>query len=491
MALITKMARAGSIVRLRAIDKFRRNPIAAQQQIFEMLLKQGASTQFGREYAISRNMNWEQFSQKVPVFEYDAFKPYIERMINGETNVSCPGRVTQFAKSSGTTSDRSKYIPVSDASMRNNHMKGMRDVGSIYITNNQESRVFDGKFLSLGGSCSTEGENLVGDLSALLINNFRIGGEWFRSPKMSSALLKNFDQKCEQICEQSTKENITAFVGVPSWNLALMSRVLEYTGKSTLKEVWPQLELFAHGGIEMGPYRASFDRLYGGEGLNYLETYNASEGFIAIADDPARSDMLLMLDYDTFYEFRSGDEVVPLEGVKIGGSYAVIMTSSNGLWRYEVGDTVEFTSINPYRIRFAGRTKQFINVFGEEVMVDNTDRAINKASEKLGVVVSDYSIAPRFMGINSKGGHEWLIEFMTPPSDIEAFTSELDRSLRSINSDYDAKRESTLDQLKIVVLQRGSFLKWMSLNGKNKVPRLSNDRKAIESILSLSSTIEL
>ncbi len=452
--------------------------------MFKSLIKDGANTQIGRDFNLSSVNSWEQFSSQMPIFDYDSFKPYVERMMAGELNVSTKGAVRMYAKSSGTTSDRSKFIPVSDISLKQNHMLGMRDVGAIYTHNFPKTSVFNGKFLTLGGSSSMEGDNLIGDLSGLLIRRFVWGSGWFRAPKMSTALIPDFHEKCELICKECTNDNITAFAGVPSWNLALMSKILEHTGKSTLREVWPNLELFVHGGIEMTPYYKAFDQVCGGNDMRYMETYNASEGFFAIADDPARSDMLLMLDYYTFYEFRDGDNVCPLEGVKCGVPYAMIITSTTGLWRYEIGDMVEFTSVAPYRIRFAGRTRQFINVFGEEVIVDNSDKAIVEASERHGAVVRDYTLGPQFMGVDKKGCHQWLIEFVTPPKNLEVFTNELDAQLRMINSDYDAKRTSTLDIPDVVALESGTLLDWMQVNHKNKVPRLSNDRRVIESILS-------
>ncbi len=487
MSLLNRVIKLYFKQRTEAVERFRVNPIETQDRMLRSLLERGARSKFGAEYGLDSSMGWERFSRSVPIAEYDDFKPYIERMLSGESDVTMPGRITSFAKSSGTTSDRSKYIPLSKDSLHNNHLRGMRDVGMLYLEGNPTGQALSGKFLSLGGSCRREGGNLVGDLSALLISDSKFVSGWFRAPKLSTAIIKDFDLKCERICKETTRDNVTAFVGVPSWNMALMSRVLEYTGKSNLREVWPNLSLFVHGGIEMGPYRQSFDKLYGGDGLQYMETYNASEGFVAIADDPTRDDMLLMLDYDTFYEFRYEDEVVPLEGVKLGVHYAVIITSSNGLWRYEIGDTVEFTSLSPYRIKFAGRTKQYINTFGEEVMVDNTDRALIEASAKMGVVVGDYTLAPRYMDISSRGGHEWIVEFVTPPADIELFADELDAALRRANSDYDAKRSSTLDRLAITEVARGTFLEWMRVHGKNKFPRLSKSRDTLESLLLMVS----
>ena len=341
------------------------------------------------------------------------------------------------------------------------------------------------KTLTLGGSYVRENGALIGDLSAVLISQTPFWSGWFRAPKMETALIPDFDRKIEGICRECTREKITAFAGVPSWNLVLMRRVLEYTGKSNLLEVWPDLEFFAHGGVAFTPYRKSFAKLIPSEGLTYLETYNASEGFFALADDLTRDDMLLMLDYGTYYEFRSGEQIVPLEGVRVGEVYAMIVTSINGLWRYEIGDTVEFTSTNPYRIRFAGRTRQFINVFGEELIVDNAERALAAACEQTGAVVEEYSVAPCFMGLNTRGAHEWVLEFSERPDTPEHFAEVLDRELRSVNSDYDAKRQTALDPPRIHAVPPGTTLRWLQKTGKNKLPRMRNDRTVVEQLLKI------
>ncbi len=465
-----------------SIDRFRRHPLEVQREMFGELMKIGGQTKFGAEYDLSAGMSYEEFGRRLPIFDYESFKPYVERMVAGERDVAARGEVKMFARSSGTTSERSKYIPISERSFSHTHMRGMRDTGTIYNSIYPQTNIFSGKVLTLGGSCSQEGHYLVGDLSGLIVKRFRVGSGWFRMPRMETALLTNFDEKCERICRECLMENITSFAGVPSWNLALMSRVLEYSGKSNIREVWPNMELFIHGGVEMTPYRHAFSNIDGG-GINYMETYNASEGFFAMADDPTRDDMLLMLDYDTFYEFRAGDKIVPLEGVELGVVYALIITASNGLWRYEIGDTVEFTSLDPYRIRFAGRTRQYINAFGEEVIVENADRAVVAACRAYGAVLSDYMVAPRFMDVGQQGCHQWLVEFLKPPEDMVGFVSELDTQLRSINSDYDAKRLSTLSLPDVTTLPAGTFLKWMRNNGKNKLPRLSNDRVVMDKVL--------
>lgn len=451
-------------------------------RMFRRLLRRGSITEFGERYNLRHIRSVEQFQTLVATFDYENFKPYIEQMRQGVWNVTWPGRVSLFARSSGTTSDRSKYIPVTRESLWCNHTLGMRDVATVYAANYPRSRVLEGKTLTLGGSCVAEGRNLVGDLSALLIHETTFWSGWFRAPRIQTAILADFDAKCEAICRQCTGEHITAFAGVPSWNLALMRRVLEYTGRQNLLEVWPDLELFAHGGVEFTPYRRSFEELIPSKGMHYMETYNASEGFFALADDPSRDDMLLMLDYGTFYEFRCGEEIVPLEGVECGKVYALLISSNNGLWRYEIGDTVEFTSTNPYRIRFAGRTRQYINVFGEELIVDNAERALAEACRQTGAVVSEYTVSPCYMSLRERGAHEWIVEFDREPDSREHFAGVLDEALRAVNSDYDAKRRTTLERQHLLVMPRGGFLAWMRVRGKNKVPRLMNDRRVADDV---------
>ncbi len=467
---------------MRAVEHFRRHPHEVQEQQLHELLRLGRDTLFGRRHDMATIHNIEQFQSRIGSFDYESFKPYIERMVEGERNVTTRGRVTLFARSSGTTSDRSKYIPVTKRSLWGNHTLGTRDVAALYTASHPRSKVLEGKTLTLGGSCVRENGNLVGDLSALLIHQMPLVSGWFRAPSINTATIPDFWQKAEAICRECAHQDITAFAGVPSWNLALMRKMLEYTGKQNLKEVWPNLELFAHGGVEFTPYRRSFSELIPSEEMHYMETYNASEGFFAMADDPSREDMLLMLDYGTFYEFRDGERIVPLEGVECGVAYAILISSTNGLWRYEIGDKVEFTSTNPYRIRFAGRTRQYINVFGEELIVDNADRALTETCHRTQAVVSEYTVAPCYMDIEHRGAHEWLVEFEREPQDMELFAEILDTELRAANSDYDAKRRTTLERQHIVPVARGTFIEWLRRRGKNKVPRLVNDRHVVDEI---------
>ena len=485
MSLRSSILKAWFAQRLRSIDRFRRHPAEVQERMLRERLRQGAATAFGVRYGLKGVRTAEEFRAAVPVFDYESFKPYVERMRAGERDVAAPGRVTLYARSSGTTSDRSKYIPVTHESVWRNHTLGMRDVAALYAERHPQTRVFEGKTLTLGGSCTREGANLVGDLSALLICRTRLFGGWFRAPRTATAIIPDFWRKADAICRECVGEPVTAFAGVPSWNLALMRRVLEYTGRSDLREVWPRLEFFAHGGVEFAPYRRSFEELIPGGGMHYMNTYNASEGFFALADDPERDDMLLMLDYGTYYEFRDGERIVPLEGVERGRVYAMLVTSNNGLWRYEIGDRVEFTATDPYRIRFAGRTKQYINVFGEELIVDNADRALVEACRRTGASVSEYTVAPCYMSLRERGAHEWIVEFDREPDDRERFAEELDRALRAANSDYDAKRLTTLERQRVTVVPVGHFLAWMRAQGKNKVPRLVNDRRVAEQVLAL------
>lgn len=490
MSLRSRICRWWFSQRERAIDRFRRRPLETQARMLREALRRGAGTAFGRHYGLESVHGPEEFAARVPVFDYETFKPWIERMIAGERDVAAPGRVRLFAKSSGTTSDRSKYIPVTRESLWWNHTLGMRDLATLVAAADPHTKMFEGKTLTLGGSCRREGGCWVGDLSALLIRETALASRWVRAPKSRTAIIPDFDRKAEAIARECAREHITAFAGVPSWNLALMRRVLEHTGKSNLLEVWPDLELFAHGGVEFAPYRRSFEALIPSPRMRYMETYNASEGFFALADDPARDDMLLMLDYGTWFEFRDGERIVPLEGVEAGRSYAMLVTSNNGLWRYEIGDRVEFTSTDPYRIRFAGRTRQYINVFGEELIVDNADRALAAVCAGTGAVVAEYSVAPCYMSLDERGAHEWIVEFGQTPADSGAFAEALDRALRAVNSDYDAKRQTTLERQRVTVVAPGTFLAWMRARGKNKVPRLVNDRRVAEDILRFAAEKE-
>ncbi len=464
------------------------DPLTTQREQLRWLLNAGSRTEIGRRYDMSSIKSIEQFESRVDTFDYDAFSPYIDRARKGERDVVWRGEVRWFARSSGTT-DRSKYIPVTKDGLCRSHTRGTLDVAAIVSALFPDTRAYDGKLLTLGGSRRVErdGERaLTGDLSAILIENTKSVSGWFRTPSRDVALIANFDEKVEAICRQTTHQNVTSFAGVPSWNLMLMRKVLEYTGKESLCEVWPNLELFVHGGVGFAPYAEHFKRIIPSERMRYLNTYNASEGFFSIADASEQEDMLLMVDYGTFYEFDNGREIVPLEGVKVGEDYALVITSCNGLWRYRIGDTVTFTSTKPYRIRITGRTKQYINVFGEELMVSNTEQALSHACHECGAEVGDYTVAPVYMTDRAKGRHQWIIEFTHRPDDMVRFERLLDEELQRLNSDYEAKRHSTLAAPQFTVVDEGTFLGWLTSQGKvggqNKVPRLANDRRYAEQI---------
>lgn len=464
------------------------DPLTTQREQLRWLLERGSRTEIGRRYAMDSIKSIEQFEARVDTFDYDAYSHYIDRARRGERDVVWNGEVRWFARSSGTT-DRSKYIPVTQDGLRRAHTRGTLDVAAIVSALFPDTRAYDGKLLTLGGSRRVEREGeraLTGDLSAILIENTKSVSGWFRTPSRDVALIADFDEKVEAICRQTTRQNVTSFAGVPSWNLMLMRKVLEYTGKQSLCEVWPNLELFVHGGVGFAPYAEHYKRIIPSERMRYLNTYNASEGFFSIADASEQEDMLLMVDYGTFYEFDNGREIVPLEGVKVGEDYALIITSCNGLWRYRIGDTVTFTSTKPYRIRITGRTKQFINVFGEELMVSNTEQALSYACRECGADVGDYTVAPVYMTDREKGRHQWIIEFTRRPDDMARFEQLLDAELQRLNSDYEAKRHSTLGAPQFTAVDEGTFLGWLSAQGKaggqNKVPRLANNRQYVDQI---------
>ena len=485
--------------RERAIDRFRRRPAETQERIFRQLLRRGRGTEFGWRYDLGHVRSVEQFQSMVETFDYETFKPYIEKMLAGERNVTAPGRVKLFARSSGTTSDRSKYIPVTEESLWWNHTLGMRDVATVFAANNPKTKVFDGKTLTLGGSCSREGRNLVGDLSAVLIHETTFWSGWFRAPRTATAIIPDFDRKVEAICRECTGENITAFAGVPSWNLAMMRRVLDYTGRENLLEVWPRLELFTHGGMNFKPYREQYRQLIPSDRMKYMETYNASEGFFGLQDDPGDSSMLLMLDYGVYYEFVPISELTKphprallLEEVETGVNYALVISTNGGLWRYMIGDTIMFTSTRPYKFKITGRTKLFINAFGEELIIDNAIEALKQTCEKTGATVMAFTAAPVFMEDGKKGAHEWIIEFGTPPADSENFANILDTELKKVNSDYEAKRykDMSLQRLILHAARPNLFNDWLKekgkLGGQNKVPQLWNDRTHIDELLKMN-----
>lgn len=496
---ITPIIRPLFAQRKKVLDKYQTQAEMLQMQVLRKLMHKAEATEWGREHGFGAVMSYEQFAATSPVNTYEDLKHFIDRMRQGEADVLWPGRVRWYAKSSGTTNDKSKFIPVSKDGLKDTHYAGGRDAVTWYLANNPESRIFDGKALILGGSHAPNYNvkgSLVGDLSAILIENINPLVNLVRVPRKQTALLSDFEIKRDRIAREAIKENVTNLSGVPSWMLSVMNRVLEITGKENLAEVWPNLEMFFHGGVAFTPYREQYKRLVPSDKMRYMETYNASEGFFGIQNDPSDLSMSLMLDYGVFYEFIPMDEiesanpkVLPLWGVETGKNYAIIISTSSGLWRYMIGDTVRFTSTNPYKFVITGRTKFFINAFGEELIVDNAEVGLAEACRRTGAQVLEYTAAPVFMDGDGKCRHQWLVEFAKEPEDLKMFANVLDETLQQINSDYEAKRykDITLQPLELVVARKGLFHDWLAskgkLGGQHKVPRLSNNRNHIEEML--------
>ena len=495
---LSKLAR----MRLWRIENWSNHPVAAQREVLQDLVTAAQYTEFGKKYNFSKLFTVKEFKKNVPIHEYDDIKPYIHRMMNGEENILWNTPVTWFAKSSGTTSDKSKFIPISEESLHDNHFKGSKDLLSNYYKNFPSSDLLTGKGLVVGGShqiSKVNDEVQYGDLSAVLMQNSPFWGQWLRTPELSVALLDEWENKIEKLAQITAGENVTSLAGVPTWTLLLLKRILEIKGKETIKEVWPNLELYINGGVSFVPYKEQFDKIIGGK-INYLEIYNASEGFIAGQQSPGDDGLLLFTEHGIFYEFMPVEEygkkdpvTIGLKNVVVGKNYALVISTTGGLWRYLIGDTIQFTSLNPYKIKVSGRLKHYMNAFGEEVIVDNSDKAIAVAAEKTNTVVNDYTAAPVFFSEGNNGTHEWLIEFDKAPNDLNDFTVELDTALKNINSDYEAKRYKNIAlRLPIVhALPAGTFNKWLHskgrLGGQHKVPRLSNERTMLEEILAINN----
>ncbi len=485
--------------RLQQIDLFRENPRMAQLEVFHHLVQTARYTEWGRKYGYADISDPDEFRRRVPLQDYEQVKPYVARLRKGEQNLLWPTDTKWFAKSSGTTSDRSKFIPVSREALEDCHYKGGKDLIAFHYQQFPESKLYQGMSLVVGGSSNIEqfrADAYSGDLSAIIIRNLPVWVEVRRTPVIETALMENWEEKIERMARETMREDVSCIAGVPSWTLVLMKRILELTGKKNILEVWPNLELFMHGGVSFRPYRAQFEALIPSPTMNYLESYNASEGSFAIQDRHGADDMLLMLDYGIFYEFVPLEEVgsatprtLLVHEVEVGVSYAIVISTNGGLWRYMPGDTVRFTSVKPYRIQVSGRTRSFINAFGEELIVENADKGVEAACQATGAVVSEYTAAPVYMDEEARGGHEWVIEFSTPPDDLTAFVQVMDDTMRRINSDYDAKRrgDMALRAPYVHVVAPGTFYAWMKqrgkLGGQNKVPRLSNDRGLLESLL--------
>jgi hypothetical protein len=475
------------------------SPVEIQQRIFRELIRQARNTEWGVKYDFAGIDKWEQFHERVPVSHYDDLKPFIHRMMYGQKDVLWPGQIRWFSKSSGTTADKSKYIPVSMENLKKCHYKSNWDILTILYHQVPDSSMFAGKNLAVGGTVHPfEGfpDTMVGDISGVMIKNSPPIGRTIQTPDMETLLESDWNKKIKRIAERTLKEDVRGFGGVPTWIIVLFRKMMEMTGSSNMLEIWPKAEVYLHGGVSFEPYRESFRRLFPSDQFNYLEVYNASEGFFGAQLHLAEDDMLLLVDNEIFYEFIPFDQfgsddqpVITLGEVEKDKNYVLLISTNSGLWRYVVGDTVMFTCLDPYKIKITGRIKHFINVFGEEVMVSNTDKAVAETCEKHGVVIHEYTVAPIFLRKGHRGGHQWLVEFNHAPADLDQFTRDLDLSLQQINSDYEAKRfnDLALKQLDLVPLPKGTFYRWMAsrgkLGGQNKIPRLSNSRQYVDSIL--------
>ena len=493
--------------RLGQIEKFKQEPHSVQRTTLVELLEAAKHTEFGKTHHFEKIKSYEDFAKRVPLFDYESFTPYLEKNIKGKQQVFWPSTIQWFAKSSGTTAGRSKYIPVSDESLEECHYKGGKDMVSLYVSNFPDTKVFTGKSLTVGGALEKDllhpkGIARAGDVSAVIMHNLPIWAQFIRTPSLETALMSDWEAKIERMARETMDENVTSIAGVPTWTIVLLQRILELKKASNILEVWPNLEVFFHGAVAFGPYRNLFKELIPSDKMRYMETYNASEGFFGMQDQPDSDELLLLLDYGIFYEFiltedleKENPRVISLEGVEVGKNYALLISTNGGLWRYKIGDTVKFTSVLPYRFRISGRTKHFINAFGEEVIVENAEAAISYACEQTGATLTNFTAAPiYFEDSQSKGAHEWVVEFKSPPSDLENFADILDQHLREINSDYDAKRHKNLalQRLQLHAAPVGLFESWLAkkgkLGGQHKVPRLSNSREFMDEILGMIET---
>jgi len=490
--------------RIHQIELFLKYPNEVQEELMMNLIRSAEGTVIGQKYDFESIRSYQTFSERIPVSTYEDLEPMIELTRKGAQNVFWNTPIKWFAKSSGTTNAKSKFIPVSNEALEDCHYKGSKDLLCMYLNNNENSEMFLGKSLRLGGSSQIYENNntYFGDLSAILIENMPIWAEFSSTPSNKISLMSEWETKLTAIINETKTENVTSFAGVPSWMLVLLNRILTETGKENLSELWPNLEVYFHGGVSFEPYREQYQKILPRNNFKYYEIYNASEGFFAIQDLNYSNDLLLMLDYGIFYEFIPMDtfgtpnqKIIRLADVELFKNYAVVITTNAGLWRYLIGDTVRFTSLDPYRIRVSGRTKHYINVFGEELMVENTDLALAKTCSALNCEVTDYTVAPVFMKNKEKGAHEWMIEFKKHPEDLILFQKTLDENLQTVNSDYEAKRYNnmTLNQLKVNVARENLFYDWLKennkLGGQHKIPRLSNERAYLEQLLNMQISV--
>ena len=487
--------------RIHQIDLFKKYPIEVQDEILNELISKSSNTLFGKQYQTNSINNYLDFKNKIPLSDYPSLKPYIDTVIKGQQNVLWPTKTKWFAKSSGTTADKSKFIPVTKESLEICHNRGGKDLLALYYNNFPNRQLYNGKHLVIGGSTEKNklsNDSYFGDLSAIIVDNLPWWAEIKRTPAKEIALLKDWDQKITKIAETTINDNVLIIVGVPSWVLLVFHKILDITGKKNIHEVWPNLELFMHGGVNFEPYKKEFKQLLPNKNMNYVESYNASEGFFAIQDEPSKDDLLLMLDYGIFYEFIPmrdfkgiHSKTIPLNEVEINVNYALVITTNGGLWRYIIGDTVKFTCLKPFKIKISGRTKSFINSFGEELIVENSDLAVAYACNKTNSNLKEYTACPIFMKKNNKGSHEWLFEFSKKPENLNQFAKLLDQKLQEINTDYKAKRENDLilDFPTVKIAKEKTFEKWLKANNKlgaqNKIPRLLNSREIMEQLLTI------
>ncbi|MDB5271768.1 MAG: hypothetical protein JWO58_135 [Chitinophagaceae bacterium] len=486
--------------RYSGIEQFMLHPHDVQDRVFHSLIHKAEKTEWGKRYDYKSIRSYEEYTKRVPVSTYEELYPYIEKILLGTQNVLWPSRIRWFSKSSGTTNDRSKYIPVSPEALTVCHYNGGKDLLSLYFQNVPKSQMFKGKNIGIGGTYKRNhmhADSYMGDVSAVILANLPFWAQFARTPSLKVALMSDWEEKIEKHARLTMDENVASISGVPTWTIILMERILEITGKQNMLEVWPDFEVFFHGAVAFTPYRELFKTFFPSDQVNYVETYNASEGFFGIQDQLGTGDMLLMLDYGIFYEFIPVDDlekeqprILPLSAVELGKSYAMVISTNSGLWRYSIGDTVRFVSVAPYRIRITGRTKHFINVFGEELVIENAETALSKACLETDSLISNFTAGPIFFGTDKqKGGHEWIIEFTKQPKDLELFAKVLDEQLRALNSDYDAKRYKDMALLlpKVHAAPEDTFYQWMKkrgkLGGQNKVPRLSNTREFLDDLL--------
>ncbi|MCZ6900514.1 MAG: GH3 auxin-responsive promoter family protein [Bacteroidetes bacterium] len=493
--------------RIHQMELFMKYPHEVQDELIKKLINQARHTEFGKQYDFENIRSLDQFKSNLPISTYEDFFPYIKRLMQGEQNILWPSEVRWFAKSSGTTNARSKFIPVTPEALEDCHFKGGKDMISIYVNNHPDTKLFTGKCLGIGGShqinqYDPHANSYYGDVSAVIMKNLPLWAQFVRTPSLDIALMDDWEDKIEKMAKATSEVNVTSIQGVPTWTIVLLQRIVELKGVDNILEVWPNLEVFVHGAVAFGPYRSLFRQLIPSPSMHYLETYTASEGFIGIQDQSSVHEMLLMLDYGIYYEFipiedlhKENPRTLTLEQVEVNQNYALVISTNAGLWRYLIGDTVKFTSVDPYRIKVSGRTKHFINAFGEELIIENAETAIARACKDTGATINNFTAGPMYIEAGSKGGHEWVIEFTQEPENLPIFTQQLDQHLKEINSDYEAKRykDIALQQPVIHNVPPGTFYHWMKkrgkLGGQNKVPRLANNREYLDDILEMMQVV--